>query len=250
MTRIQILLSPLLILSLMTVAAQAKNKTPEALLGAALHQEEVKGNLEAAIATYQRFLAEHGANRILAAKAQRRIGACYEKLGKAEARNAYERVISNYADQQEFAAQARARLAALGDGNRSSMVARQVCIGPEVDATGAPSPDGRYLSYVHWDTGDLAGELMKVLEIVLQIITVSIMVAFAVTLGSITWLCFCEWRNAQRSRPLVREQKDEKIWSPLPFDIHTLGALAHSWPGALPPQYAAWARRIFSRSGR
>jgi len=33
---------------------------------------------------------------------------------------------------------------------------RRIWSGPGVDLGGAPSPDGRYLSYVDWDTGDLA----------------------------------------------------------------------------------------------
>ncbi len=33
---------------------------------------------------------------------------------------------------------------------------RQVWSGPGVDTCGAPSPDGRYLSYTDWETGDLA----------------------------------------------------------------------------------------------
>ena len=36
------------------------------------------------------------------------------------------------------------------------IVVRQVWSGSDVDVEGAPSPDGRYLSYVDWDTGDLA----------------------------------------------------------------------------------------------
>lgn len=36
------------------------------------------------------------------------------------------------------------------------MVARQVWAGPGVDVLGAPSPDGRYLTFVDWSTGDLA----------------------------------------------------------------------------------------------
>jgi beta-lactamase regulating signal transducer with metallopeptidase domain/Tol biopolymer transport system component len=36
------------------------------------------------------------------------------------------------------------------------MTARRVWTGPDVNAEGAPSPDGRYLSYIDWDTGDLA----------------------------------------------------------------------------------------------
>jgi Tol biopolymer transport system component len=33
---------------------------------------------------------------------------------------------------------------------------RKIWAGPDVDIEGAPSPDGRYLSYVDWETGDLA----------------------------------------------------------------------------------------------
>ncbi len=36
------------------------------------------------------------------------------------------------------------------------MVARQVWAGPGVDILGGPSPDGRYLSYPHWKSGNLA----------------------------------------------------------------------------------------------
>ncbi len=38
----------------------------------------------------------------------------------------------------------------------SGVVVRQVWTGPDVDIMGTPSPDGRFLSYVHWATGDLA----------------------------------------------------------------------------------------------
>jgi len=51
---------------------------------------------------------------------------------------------------------ARAVAAAQGAAGQPGMVARQVWTGPEVDLTGGPSPDGRYLSYVDWETGDLA----------------------------------------------------------------------------------------------
>ncbi len=36
------------------------------------------------------------------------------------------------------------------------MTARQVWAGPDVDIMGSPSPDGRYLTFVDWNTGDLA----------------------------------------------------------------------------------------------
>ena len=50
---------------------------------------------------------------------------------------------------------ARAVAAAQQANGQSGMVARQVWTGPEVDLTGGVSLDGRYLSYVDWETGDL-----------------------------------------------------------------------------------------------
>ena len=126
-------------------------QSSEALLGAALHQEEVEGNLEAAIATYKKVLAQPAGNRALAARAQFRLGVCYEKLGQGEARKAYERVLSNYADQREVVAQAQVRLSAL---RRPAAVAtRQIWAGPEANGSGGVSPDGRLLTYVDWKSG-------------------------------------------------------------------------------------------------
>src|SRR5262245_14431889 len=110
------------ILTLTAVAQRSttsKSNAAEALLGAAIHQEEAEGNLEAAIASYKKFLSQYGNNRPLAAKAQYHLGLAYEKLGNAEARKAYEQVVRNYADQSEVVTDARRRLAAL-EGVRSS----------------------------------------------------------------------------------------------------------------------------------
>lgn len=93
--------------------ATQSSQSAEVLLGAALHQEEVKGDYEAAIKTYKKLLAEYPDNRPVAAQAQLRIGMCYEKLGYAEAVKAYELVLQKYADQPEQVEAARARLAAL-----------------------------------------------------------------------------------------------------------------------------------------
>jgi Tol biopolymer transport system component len=41
------------------------------------------------------------------------------------------------------------------------IVARQVWAGPGVDILGGPSPDGRYLTFVDWETGDLAVRDLK-----------------------------------------------------------------------------------------
>lgn len=143
-------------LAAVVLNGQTRSPAAEALLGRALHQEDVEANCQAAIKTYKQVLTRHGANRAVAAQAQLHIGACQEKLGDAEAQKAYERVVAVYADQKEVVAEATARLAALSRVLPRTISARQLWSGPETDPTGTPSASGRYLSYVHWDTGDLA----------------------------------------------------------------------------------------------
>src|SRR5260221_14505159 len=102
----------LLVANLMLSAAllAAAQKTPESMLGAALHQEEVQGDLKGAIAAYQKVVSTSGVSRKTAAEALVHMGQCYEKLGDVESRKAYERVVREYAEQKEAAALARARL--------------------------------------------------------------------------------------------------------------------------------------------
>jgi len=91
------------------VVAQAP-RTAEVQLKAAQHKEEVEGDLRGAIELYRQVVGLAGANRALAAQALIRMAECHEKLGSAEARTLYERVIREFADQGEAAAMARARI--------------------------------------------------------------------------------------------------------------------------------------------
>jgi len=141
--------------------AAQKSQSADVLLGAALHQEEVEGNLEAAIKIYQKLVADFPGNRPLAAQAHFRIGTCYEKLGRREAQKAYQTVIQDYGEQKEFVAQAQARLSKLKiPGGQSKepegIRIRQVWKKPLTDFLGSVSPDGRLLACVHWGEGDLA----------------------------------------------------------------------------------------------
>jgi hypothetical protein len=146
----------MLALAVGAVVAQSGND----LFQQALVKERTEGNMAAAITLYQTIVEKHGTDRTLVAKALVQMGQCYEKLGRSDALKAYERVVREFADQADSAAQARDRLAALtrpgGPTNSSGVVVRQVWTGPEVDLLGGPSLDGRYLSYVDWETGDLA----------------------------------------------------------------------------------------------
>ena len=80
-----------------SLGASQNEKEAEVLLQAAMNTELVKGDLEAAIQQYKRILASHAGSRAVVAKALVRMGHCYERLGNIEARQAYERVVREYA---------------------------------------------------------------------------------------------------------------------------------------------------------
>src|SRR5262249_3651480 len=150
----------------LTVVAAQKQSSPEALLGAAIHQEEAEGNLEAAIVNYKKFLAQYSNNRPLAAKAQYHLGLAYEKLGNAEARKAYEKLLRDYGDQTTIATEARKRLAAMPEkpvsgapaivANNDITTRRVWTLPEETEAYGTVSPDGRFIPFIDWKSyGDL-----------------------------------------------------------------------------------------------
>lgn len=168
MTRAHLLRLPtaMLVLALAgsaTVVGQRPATTPAALMGAAQHQEDVEGNLDAAIATYQKVADNPKAPRALAASALLQIGRLHEKRGSREATRAYERIAKDFADQSTIVAQARSRLTALGSAPPAAaagqVVARQVLASRDVDASGSVSKDGRLYAFVDWTataTGNLA----------------------------------------------------------------------------------------------
>ena len=136
------------------------SQSAEELLPGAIQLEVVYGELEQAIDAYQAIIDKYPDNNPVAAKAYFHMGVCYEKLGKKEAKKAYNKVISDYAEQEEVVLQAKTRLYALVQTTDrmqvKGMSMRKVWEGPDVDFLGEPSPDGRYISCVDWETGDLA----------------------------------------------------------------------------------------------
>jgi Tol biopolymer transport system component len=148
------LLIAILAASVLAVGTQSGND----LFQKALLMERTEGNLPEAIKLYQRIVDKYAGDRKLAAQALMQMAQCYEKLGQAEARKTYERLVRDYADQRELAADARLRLAALQaeSKTRPEMSVRRVWVGREVDNEGQVSPDGHFLSFTDWETGDLA----------------------------------------------------------------------------------------------
>ncbi len=134
----------------------AADRSGERKLQEAIDRMETKGDLPGAIRLFEDVTKS--ADRNLAARALLYLGDCRDQLGKDGAEKAYERIVREYADQKELAGEAHLRLAALrkpGE-NQAGLTVRRLWAGPGVDTGGSISADGRYLSFVDWETGDLA----------------------------------------------------------------------------------------------
>jgi len=107
----------------LAVAWSQEAETPEAMLGRALHLEEVAGDLEGAIGLYERIVENFPDQRAVSARALVQMGSCYEKMGNMQARMAYERVLRDYADQRDNVSVARDRLAALAARDAAGVAA-------------------------------------------------------------------------------------------------------------------------------
>ncbi len=160
-----ILTAVLLILAVSIIAAQQAGEPPAVLLERAIQLETVDGNLAAAIDLYKRIETDSRSSRPVVARALLHLGGCYEKLGRDEARKAYERLVRNYADQSEQAKVAESRLAALakfaGEGQASDFATRRVWTGADGVFANAPSPDGNYMTFIDWESGNLAIHNLK-----------------------------------------------------------------------------------------
>jgi len=75
-------------------ANMAQGDQLEVALQAAMKKESVDGDLKGAIEAYKKIAQSR--NRAVTAKALVRMGQCYEKLGDAESRKAYERVLREH----------------------------------------------------------------------------------------------------------------------------------------------------------
>ncbi len=152
-----LLIAPVVALGLQVTAARQVGAQGEKLLAAAQHRATVDGDLKGAIEEYGKIVAGAGPNRALAAQALVLMADCYQKLGDAESRTIYERVVKEYADQTEAASVARARLGRIKSAaGEAGIVTRQVWTGPKVDLWGTVSADGRFVSFADWSTGNVA----------------------------------------------------------------------------------------------
>ena len=167
-----------LAIALMWPATGYAQQTAEELYQAGLYQEEAQGDLEGAIQLYRQLVENHSGNREVAARAQLRIGLCYEKLGLTEARQAYRSVIDDFPEQREEVATAQQRLASLAQElaelNREPTFRKiEIASKPQ---NGVLSPNGRELAFtsdgavwvvpLHGDVDpDIAGEPVRIAEV-------------------------------------------------------------------------------------
>lgn len=133
------------LLAVLTLGAAGPPSEGELLLQRAIQKEHVDGDLKAALKLYESVLQVAKNDRAVAAEALLRMGQCHEKLGHAEARAAYERLLRDYPDQAEKVQVARQRLSALDASRADVPVARRLHTGGSAHAI---SPDGHYVVYM------------------------------------------------------------------------------------------------------
>jgi Tol biopolymer transport system component len=138
------------------LAAGAQSNEAERQLKAAMNAELVNGDLKAAIKQYGEIAAKHKNVRGIAAQALLRLAEAYQKLGDAEAKAVYERIVRDFSDQSETVEQARRRLAALADSapTAAPTLSRRKLWSGSNTIFGAPASDGRVITYN--SNGDLA----------------------------------------------------------------------------------------------
>jgi Tol biopolymer transport system component len=142
---------------LLTELLIAQDNKASVALAAAIYEEEVTGNLDKAVELYLDILKKYPDDRPVAAKTLYHLGLVNEKMGKQKASEYFTRLVNTYPDQAEMVALAKAKLEALGIGTatRSTEVAmRRIWVAGK-DLPICISPDGRYVVYGVYDSGNL-----------------------------------------------------------------------------------------------
>src|SRR6185436_8257964 len=91
----------LALLVAITIGAAQKNDSAKVMLEAAKKKELVDGDLNSAIQQYKVIVDKFKNDRSIAADALVHMAECYQKLGDAESRKIYERIIREYSDQKD-----------------------------------------------------------------------------------------------------------------------------------------------------
>jgi tetratricopeptide (TPR) repeat protein len=113
--------------TMLLISASAYTDSAEMLYQDGLYKEKTLGDPEAAIEVYKKALEEYTKSEEFAARAQLRIGICYDLLGnEEEALEAYMKIILDFPNQKEVRDEALQRLAAKGGEALGEAFARMV----------------------------------------------------------------------------------------------------------------------------
>jgi parallel beta-helix repeat protein len=116
---------------------------------------------EEAITIFQEIIKRHPYDRYYAARSQCYIGLCYKRMGSDKAFGAFQEVITNYPDQKDVVKIAKAEMTFLPrpellSAKESVRIAqRRIWKGNCVYGMSDLSNDGRFISYVDLETGNL-----------------------------------------------------------------------------------------------
>ena len=139
--------------------AIAQRNQAEIDLQGAIRTETIDGDLKTAIKAYAAIVSKHGADRATVATALVRMAECHQKLGDAEARGIYERIVRDFSDQKDAVLVARARLESRTVVGQTGLTTQRV-----LDGGGAwdrISPDGRHVARPDNKTGNLVLHELK-----------------------------------------------------------------------------------------
>ncbi len=150
MKRIPFVLMATVVVLGATALAQP-TRPPEVALQAAIRTETIDGDLRKAIQQYE--AVARGGDRVAAAQALLRMADCYQKLGDAQARNTYERLVRDFAEQTQAVATARVRLGSSG-ASSAAVVARQLWTTRSYSQVTIAS-DGRTAAIADPNSGDI-----------------------------------------------------------------------------------------------
>ena len=128
-------LTAALLLGLLASTASAKSAAE--LLREGLYAEEVEGNLDTAIGIYQQIILDTTAPKNLVAQALYRQGMCFmKKKDEAKAREAFQKLVSDYPDQTEVVEKAKPVLEGLGDADPASLMPPETLAYIEIGSPG------------------------------------------------------------------------------------------------------------------
>jgi len=161
MKKIGFMIAAAFLALILLTSVSFSQQTAGELFEKALYVEEGQGDLQKAIGLYQDILKRFPDNREIAAKAQLHVGLCFEKQGLKEAEKAYQKVIADYPERLEEVKTAKEKLSFILKTQSITAAAekgpsvRLIWSGPEAGGVGKASPDGRYLSLIDEETGNL-----------------------------------------------------------------------------------------------